>query len=356
MSYIPGHRITTEEYNSFLNSAVAGVYGINYIIGAGSGNLGLGQTTLVNEQGTAKAGEIVTAAQWNELFTQMDTIANHTNDTMSFTEPRTAGEIITVVAGINSDIQTLASSIEGGCVNTTALTVGSTDIAQASGAVWDTEHQAEISYTFAGGDEARWFFNQGGSLRVTFENSATNSTGLDTVITGLQNAISDFRMGATTSEVTGNLNDSSDAGDSSFTGSTTPFTGALGYYDLTTSYQTLLYLLEQSGTYDYSYEGQVAIRIEGKVNTAHGDGLGNNGDVVTLRVTLSQLGSNNAQSATQDFSGSHAKAEENSCGPTTINFSTVDVNTTEGLVDMYNSITVAKVSARRIDDGVTTSL
>jgi hypothetical protein len=369
MAYVAGDNITASDFNSlFLEGTTSGNYGINHIMGTGTGNLGLGQTAdyLPSLGDTRKVGEQITTAEWNSLFSVMNNLANHTNDTLSYTENRTAGEKIAVLSGLNADLQTLAASVQLGCPNATALLEGSVDEGNSSSAVWDGAHIAEYSYTFAGGDEARWFFNAGGKCSVTFSNTATNTTGLDAVVSGLMSNITRFDLGATTSTVTGNLNADSTEGDSAFNeDSTTPWTGSIGYYDLTTSYQTLLYYEESSGTYDYSYEGLVSIRIEAKTSTAHADGRGNNGEVVTLRVTIRQADTNYtsgvaktgiAKEATRDYDGVSAKIEENSCGPTTINFLNTDPTTAQGLGVVYTTITVAKVSASRLDDGTTTSL
>lgn len=357
MAYTAGDKILIDQYNTFLNGTSAGNYGINHIIGTGDGNLGMGQTTLPLAGDTVKVGEIITAAQWNSLFTSMDNLADHTNDTLSVsTRPRTAGEIITVVATLNSDLQTLATSVQQGSQNTTALTLDTATTSTTSG-VWDSFHQATYSYTFVSGDRARWFFNAGGKLRITFSNTATNATGLDAVVGGLMSNISAFDIGATVSTITGDPIDDSTLGDSTRPESDAgPVPGVdgrtLGYYDLTTEFKTLLDYYEASGTYDYSYKGLVSINIAAKVSAPHGDGRNNNGEVVTVRVRIENAdqGFTNAGNFTSiagkiDYDGSKAQVKENSCGPTSINFNTRSANTTQGLSTSYSPPTIAKVEA-----------
>ena len=81
MAYTAGDTILDDEYNNFLDGASPGAYGINHIMGTGAGAYGLGQTAL----STVSAGNTITAAQWNSLFTAMNNIANHTNDTITST-------------------------------------------------------------------------------------------------------------------------------------------------------------------------------------------------------------------------------------------------------------------------------
>ena len=102
MAYVAGDKILDDEYNNFLNGTTAGNYGINYVMGTGASSLGLGQTELV----AVTAGQTVTATQWNSLFTAMDNIANHTNDTLTSTAARSAGDSIAIKSALNTDLQT----------------------------------------------------------------------------------------------------------------------------------------------------------------------------------------------------------------------------------------------------------
>ena len=60
MAYTTGDTILDDEYNNFVNAS-SSPFGINFIQGTGTGNVGLGQTELA----TVGAGDTVTAAQWN---------------------------------------------------------------------------------------------------------------------------------------------------------------------------------------------------------------------------------------------------------------------------------------------------
>ena len=90
MAYAAGDSILDDHYNGFLSGSTAGAYGINHIQGTGAGEYGLGLTALT---GTS-AGTTVAASQWNSLFTGMDNVANHTNDTLTSTAARSAGDSI----------------------------------------------------------------------------------------------------------------------------------------------------------------------------------------------------------------------------------------------------------------------
>ena len=98
MGYVAGETILDDEYIAFVNSS-SSPFGINHIMGTGSGNQGLGQSTI----GVVNAGDTITAAQWNALFTAMDNVANHTNTSLTSTAARAAGDPVAIVSSLVSD-------------------------------------------------------------------------------------------------------------------------------------------------------------------------------------------------------------------------------------------------------------
>ena len=109
MAYAVGDTISNSDYNGLLNNTASGTpnagvaaRGINYIAGTGAGEYGLGQTEL-NSVG---AVDVIQAAQWNSLFTFMNNIANHSNDTLTSTTAVSAGDVI-----VGGDAEGLPQSI-----------------------------------------------------------------------------------------------------------------------------------------------------------------------------------------------------------------------------------------------------
>ena len=323
MGYLAGDTILDDEYNVFVNQAST-PFGINAIMGTGTGNLGLGQPTVP----TIEAGEVITAAKWNALFTAMDNIGNHTNPATANagTSARTAGDPIAAVAAITADLGRLEDEVQGGSVRATALAAGSEDLSLVASAVYDTSHICEASFTFAGGDETRFFFNAGGKLRINFTNTKTGDTGKDASVDALLAALGNLDIGATVSTRSGS-------------GETLTANGlALGYYDLTTSYQTVIHLTEDSG----DYSGDIAVKIEMKSAGAHGDGRGNTGIVITVKCSLLQN-----ETVRDDYTSGNLSSiivEEEAVGPTDFSFRTMDPTTAQGLDPVYISIAVASVS------------
>ena len=224
MGYVAGESILDDEFNAFVGSTTNGFEGINHVMGTGTANLGLGLTGTV---ATTNAGATVQASQWNALFTGMDNVQNHTNvSALASTTARSAGNTIAASAQLNTDLQALVTAVEGGSVSATALTEGSELQSSVSSSVWSGSHIVEHSFTFDGGDEARYFFNAGGNIRVKITNAAANSTSKDTSMSGLITSMGNFDLGATVCARAG-------SGDTLTTDGS-----ALGYFDMTTSYQT----------------------------------------------------------------------------------------------------------------------
>ena len=322
MGYVAGETILDDEYNNFLSGSSAGAYGINHVFGTGTAGYGLGQTELI---GTS-AGTTITAAKWNALFTAMADTANHTNDSLSSTAARSAGDPIAVVSALQTDLNTLAASVAAGSVNATAIADGGEDLSTVASAVFDTSHICETTYTFAGGDEVRWFFNAGGMCRIKLTNNASNSTSKDTVVTALIASMGNFDLKATLSSRSG-------SGNTATTSATTT-----GYYDLSTSYTTLLHLEEDAGT----YANNIELKIEAKVSAAHGDGRGNNGEVITFKCSVLLNDGTRTDYTSGNLSSVHVEAE--AAGTTDWAFHTQDPTTAQGLATVYTSITVASTS------------
>ena len=334
MGYKAGELILDNHYNEFVTNS-SSPYGINHIFGVGDGAYGMGQTELGD---LVVAGESVTATKWNSLFAVMDTVASQTNTSITSTAARTAGDLVAVKAALESDLATLTTAVAGGSVNASGgVTAGALDVTNTASQVYDQSHVSETTFTFLGGDEARWFFNAGGRLRVSITNTATGTTAKDNLIQGLIDQTGNFDLRATTSTISGTTTDDTTGSDLN-----------IGYYDLTTSYQTIHTITESTSTYSASYDGNITLTIEAKTSAAHADGRNNNGDVVTIKVTTSVDDGVYTDYDATNLVGTPVETE--SAGPTNHLFSTVDPNTTY-LTTAYDSVTVTSFSNTTNDSG-----
>ena len=143
MAYSAGDTIKDDEYNAFVNNS-SSPFGYNHFAGTGSGVYGLGQThipTVVAGTGT------INAAQWNSLFSGIDNIANHTNDTMTTRGQVTAGDTISIKAAVATDLATLAASVAAGCTSATAIDSGTAAGSSTNSGTWNSSSTIERSVT-----------------------------------------------------------------------------------------------------------------------------------------------------------------------------------------------------------------
>ena len=317
MSYTTGEKILDDHYESFLNGSSAGAYGINHIMGTGSGEYGLGLTEIV---GTS-AGTTITAAKWNTLFTNMDNIANHTNDSLSSTPARSAGDEIAFISALQTDLNTLAASVAAGCPNATALSEGSELQSSPASSRWNDSHIVEHSITFSSNAHLRYFFNAGGSMRMKMTrtgNGGSSNTDKDDSVDEMITAIGNFDLKQTTSTRSGS-------------GETVTTNGlSNGVRDLGTSYTTLLRLTQSSGTYTSMY-----VDIQAKLNAAIGSAV-----TVTMRWETNDPDSGDSEYTSGNTSS--IDQYENFIGVTDVATHVNAPTTAQGLASVY---TIASSSA-----------
>jgi len=322
MSYTVGETILDDHYESFLNGSSAGAYGINHIGGLGASEYGLGQTHL----NSVAAGQTITAAQWNSLFTQMDNIANHTNDSLTSTVQRSAGDPVAMVSALQTDLNTLAASVAAGCASATAVAEGSELQSSVSSTRWNGTHIVEHSITFASNAQLRYFFNAGGTMRMKFTRNGggtaggSTATSKDGSVDELITALGNFDLKQTTSSRTGS-------------GETLTTDGAAtGVRDLSTSYATLIRLTQSSGTYTTMY-----VQVEAKLDAAIGTAV-----VVTMKYSLVDADTTDAAYTSGNLSSVDVNAEF--IGITDFATHTVNPTTAQGLASVGAIASSAVVS------------
>ena len=251
MAYASGDTITADQYNIFVNNS-SSPFGYNHFAGTGSANYGLGQTHIATVTGGATT---ITATQFNTLLTGIDNIANHTNDTMTARTAVTAGDTIAIKSNLETDLATLAASVNGGSTSATALTTNQLRQTTNSGTFNNTS-TIEISVTFASADAMRHFFNAGGKIRCVMATSGSTDGDKDTVGTDLGTGL-------------GNLDIAAEATTRSGSSETLTTNGlANGFRDLGTSYTTIIKLTSDNSGYTSN-----TAEISAKLNAAIGTGV-----------------------------------------------------------------------------------
>ena len=320
MAYQAGDTILDDEYQTFVAST-SSPFGWNHIAGTGSGNLGLGQTHLVE---VTPGSTTVAASQWNALMTGITNIANHTNDSITTRTAVATGDTITIKAAVAADLATLATSVQGGCVNATAVSAGSELQSSQSSTRYAGSHTVEHSVTFANGNNLRFFFNAGGKIRVNLTregNGGSAKTSKDDSVDELITAMGNFDIGAQVSTRSG----------SGETLSTDGF--ANGVDDLGTSYTTIFLLTQSSGTYT-----SMTLKGEAKVdNATYGTAT-----VVTVRMTLTDADSGDSQYT--DGNTDSVDQNANFIGTTDFATKLMLPTTAQGLGTVYTLSASAEVS------------
>jgi hypothetical protein len=171
MTYVSGGLIQAADYNGFVNDSANN---INAIWAVGSGDKGWGQTTI----STVAVGATVTATQWATLVANLATAGQQTNSTLTSRTQPVAGNIISVLANVATDINTITqnrgnavgSGTEYGVFSGTTSKTTATGSAQNAWTITFTH-----TLTFASANAARYFFNAGGLVRLQYGKTSTGT-------------------------------------------------------------------------------------------------------------------------------------------------------------------------------------
>ena len=245
MAYSAGDTILDDEYNVFVNNS-SSPFGYNHFAGPGASNYGLNQSTI----STVSAGDTINASHWNALFTGMDNIANHTNVSITASSV-SGGDTIAIRSALVTDLANLAAAVAGGSTGATALATNAVGSSTNSG-TWNSTSTIERSVTFGSSAIARAFFNGGGSIRI----DPSCVTGID--------GDKDTVFNDLTTTAIGNLDFGAHATTRSGSGETLTTNGlANGFFDISTSYVTLLKLTSDNSGYTSN-----TVEIFAKLNAA----------------------------------------------------------------------------------------
>jgi len=275
MAYTSGGEIREWDYNILAwGGNTSGTYteavnNLALVWGVGTGQKGYGQD--VSAFPVVTSGSLVTAASWSGLVYHVNKSLAHQGQTQLAN-----GSNIGIVAG--ETVTSFANVLTGTTqINTTNLshfavgtkTTGSNlddSLSSTSGLSIATNY--DVTVTFASADQARYFFNAGGELQYRVSTVSGGGTGsessVDRLVTGIGGV--NFRTidngGRTGSGITLNTN-----------------TTSIGYYDLTTSEQTLIKVTDTTSAYTAS-NANINVYYAGATDR------GAKGNVVRFRINL----------------------------------------------------------------------
>ena len=276
MSYAQFDLIQAADYNGLVGTNPNTTSGtLNTVWSTGGTTAGYGQTALA----TVAVAQTVGAAEWANLVNRTANSATHQGTTITSVTAPAAGNVITYVSAIPTNLTTIYNS------RLNAATQGATTANTATfGSTWSAGITFTHTVTFANGDAARYFFNSGGQLKLTCSNP--NSTaGINLLFNNLCSNIGTVAMSAPTSgsvTISGvSYNGITKIGGGG--GAPTISTNS-GYFAMTTSNANVFTQLAGGATaYVNSF-----IRVVAKSNGTQGSN-GDAGSVVTLYTVWDEV-------------------------------------------------------------------
>ncbi len=251
MAYATGDNILDDHYNGFATS-------VNAIWGTGDGDKGYGQSSTVAAVDTSTN---VAASQWTTLLARVTSMKNQQGSSITAYADPQAGDIIQALTAIGTNIATVTTNRLQTAATGSNITQTVTNTSTFTGTITQT-----CTLTFAGGNEARYFFNTGGRISISWSITGGTSDPKYDNWAALATACGTYQIFGQSSGKTGG------------SGSATTNNTNSGYYDLSTSPTVIFKQMEDTSPYTASY-----IDLSASMNAADStDGLNNNGTVMTL--------------------------------------------------------------------------
>lgn len=251
MSYTVGGLIEATDYNGFVATSANN---INAIWGTGSGDKGWGQTAIAQ----VSVGGTVTATQWATLVANLATAGQQTGSTLTSRTQPVAGNTISILANVATDINTITlnrgNAVAQGTANGTFTGTTSKTTATGSGtAAWTITFTHTV--TFADANSARYFFNAGGLVKLMYGKSSTG-TDHDPDWNTLAGQCGNIFLGGYVNSQAANIAGTSYTGTTRIggTGGTqTTLATTTGFYQLTTTATTIFQLNNTTAPYTPEY-------------------------------------------------------------------------------------------------------
>jgi hypothetical protein len=177
MTYSSAGLIQAIDYNGFVGpTASGGTAGanLNDIWATGSTDKGWGQSAV----STVSATNTVTATQWASLVNNLASAGSQTNSTLTSRSAPTVGQTISILAALNTDLTTVTTNRGNAAASGTEYGVftGTTSKTTATGsgqAAWTITFTHTV--TFPSANQARYFWNAGGIVRLKYGKSSTGT-------------------------------------------------------------------------------------------------------------------------------------------------------------------------------------
>jgi len=178
MTYSSQGLIQAADYNGFVgptaNGGTAGA-NLNDIWATGSTDKGWGQTAVTN---VTAVSNTVTATQWASLVNNLATSGTQTGTTLTSRSAPTAGTTIGILDNVATDITSVTTNRGNAAASGTEYGIfsGTTSKTTATGSgqtAWTITFTHTV--TFPSANQARYFWNAGGIVRLKYGKSSTGT-------------------------------------------------------------------------------------------------------------------------------------------------------------------------------------
>lgn len=186
MAYTTGGLIEVSDFNNLVEN-------MRSQWGTGTGANGLGQSTTAITD--LPGGQTITATQWTGLLQTINSCLTHEGQTAVTPAAVTAGETVTAYTSITNGITTAYNNSGSTSLALNASSAYSASTSTAWGSASPHTLVTTHTVTFASSDAARFFFNAGGNLAVTFSRTGGSATTINSEWSGLCDDCGTVRIG-----------------------------------------------------------------------------------------------------------------------------------------------------------------
>jgi hypothetical protein len=167
MTYSSGGLIQASDYNTFQTN-------LNAIWSTGTGDSGWGQTAI----SAVSASGVVTATNWSTLVANLATAGSQTSTTITSRTAPVTGNVISILANVSTDITSCTTNrgnaaSSGAEVGYASGTTSKTTATGSGQSTWTITFTHTV--TFGSADQARYFWNAGGRVRLQYGKSSTGT-------------------------------------------------------------------------------------------------------------------------------------------------------------------------------------
>ena len=276
MTYAQYGTISATDYNTLVGgNPTATANTLNAVWATGSGSAGYGQTALAN----VSVSNSIVATDWANLVNTTSNSATHQGSSISAVSAPVVGGTITYLSNIPTNLQTIYTN------KLNASPAGTTAANSANrGSSWTNNLVATFTATFANGDAARYFFNSGGQLKLTFSHptGSTINNSLNALATAIGTVVISAPSSGTITVASTSYNGITKIGGS---GTVNAISNNSGYYGLTTSNTQIFKQLVASAPVGYT---NTNININAKTNGTQGTN-NDNGSIITIYCQWAEL-------------------------------------------------------------------